>query len=40
MYCTYCGSKEHNVNACPSTYEGNANRAWHEDKVEDDFVKD
>lgn len=27
MYCTYCGSKFHNVNLCPNTWQGSANRA-------------
>jgi predicted amidophosphoribosyltransferase len=27
MYCTYCGSKLHNVNLCPKTWSGSAKRA-------------
>lgn len=40
MRCSYCGSKKHNVNACPKTWEGNAARAWNEDSVKKDFIKD
>ncbi len=40
MHCTYCGSKEHNVNACPKTWSGNAARAWNPESVADDFVED
>lgn len=27
MWCSYCGSKAHNINLCPKTYNGSANRA-------------
>jgi hypothetical protein len=40
MRCSYCGATDHNVNACPKTWEGSASRAWHEEEVEDDFIKD
>jgi hypothetical protein len=40
MRCSYCGARDHNVNACPKTWGGSADRAWHEGKVSDDFVKD
>ena len=40
IHCSYCGSNKHNVNACPKTFEGNAKRAWHEDTVQKDFIKD
>jgi hypothetical protein len=40
MYCTFCGSKEHNKTACPSTPSGNAKITWHPEDVADDFVKD
>ena len=40
MRCGYCGATDHNVNACPKTYGGSASRAWHEESVKDDFVKD
>ena len=40
MRCSYCGSKDHNVRACPKTWRGNAARAWHEDDVKDDFIRD
>jgi hypothetical protein len=40
MRCAYCGSKEHNVEACPKTWGGNAARAWNEDSVADHLIKD
>ena len=40
MRCSYCGSKEHNVEACPKTWGGNAARAWHPESVADHFVED
>ncbi|GAH47102.1 unnamed protein product [marine sediment metagenome] len=40
MKCAYCGSKEHNIDACPKTFHGNAMRAWHPDKISNNFIKD
>lgn len=40
MRCSYCGSRRHNIKACPKTWGGSADRAWNENKIKDDFVKD
>lgn len=40
MRCAYCGSNSHNIEACPLTFSGNAARAWHEESVENDFIRD
>lgn len=40
MRCGYCGSPKHNTPACPKTWGGNAARAWDEESVVGDFVKD
>lgn len=40
MHCGYCGSNKHNTNACPKTFSGSANRKWHEEDIENDFIKD
>lgn len=40
MRCSYCGSRQHNVRACPKTWSGNAARAWHPDTVADDYRTD
>mgnify|MGYP001557758712 FL=1 len=40
MRCSYCGAHDHTIKACPKTFDGNAARAWHEDTVEDAFIKD
>jgi hypothetical protein len=40
LRCSYCGATDHNISACPKTWRGNAARAWHEDAVTNDFVKD
>lgn len=40
LKCSYCGSNKHSVEACPKTWAGNAARAWNEDSVKDEFVKD
>ena len=40
MRCSYCGSNKHNIKGCPKTFSGNANRSWHEDNIENEFIKD
>jgi hypothetical protein len=40
LLCSYCGSNEHDIKACPKTYGGSAARAWYPGKVADHFVKD
>ncbi len=40
MHCSYCDSREHNIAACPKTFDGNAARAWYPDDVADEFIKD
>jgi hypothetical protein len=40
MHCTYCGAKDHEIEACPKTWSGNAARAWNPESVADHFVLD
>lgn len=39
MHCSYCGARDHDINACPKTFSGNAARAWHPHTVADHFIK-
>jgi RNase P subunit RPR2 len=38
--CAYCGSNKHYIDACPITFTGSKNRCWHENNIENDFIKD
>jgi len=40
LRCTFCGGRDHDIFACPKTFNGNGARTWHEDDVADHFVKD